>query len=592
MKPSSFPDLDPTAAKNVDLWLQGDYDAPTKQEIRRLLKENPKELTDAFYTHLSFGTGGLRAIMGVGCNRMNTYTVKYITQGLANYINKQTRPASGHSVFIGFDSRHHSLTFATEAAKVLAGNGIRVFLFKELRPSPLVSYGCRYKKCSAAVMITASHNPPEYNGYKVFWSDGGQVLPPHDHLILKEIEKITDGITVKCVSDLKHELIEIVDEEIDQAYLKDTASLQLYHDQNQRHGKELKVVYTSLHGTGITMVPRELAAWGFSSLITIDKQTAPDGDFPTVNSPNPEEESALALGIAALEKNEADLLIATDPDADRVGVAVRHHGETCLLNGNQIASICLNHICEALKKQGRMPAKGAFIKTIGTTELFQKICDAYGKPCINVLTGFKYFAEKIHEWEDCPAGNEFIFGGEESFGYLLGSFTRDKDGVSSSALICETALHGKLQGKTLVDLLHELYQKYGAFYEELLSVKFDESKEGREKMFLGMSKLREKAFATIADIEIAAIEDYQSLQKIFLKSGKTEPLMLPKSNVLLFWLSDESKIMIRPSGTEPKIKVYCGVVQKKFASVEEALKECQNKANKLLHSIKSLLTVG
>jgi phosphomannomutase len=581
--------LDPTTSANIAQWLNGHYDEHTKEEVRRLVKDNPKEATDAFYTSLSFGTGGMRGVMGVGSSRINDYTIRAATQGLANYVNKQAAPSEGHSAFIGFDSRHHSHTFAQEAAKVLAANGIRVFLCRELRPTPFVSFGCRYKKCTTAIMITASHNPPQYNGYKVYWSDGGQVLPPHDTGIMEEVAKITDPSLVKSVSSLDHPLIELVLEEIDTAYLGEGSHLQYYPEENRRFGSELKIVYTSLHGTGITLAPRMLAAWGFSNVSFVDKQIIPDGDFPTAHYPNPEEKAALALGIEKLQAVQGDILIATDPDADRVGVAVRHQGEVVILNGNQMASLCLEHVCEALTAKGKMPQKAAFVKTIVTTELFQAICDAYKKPCFNVLTGFKYIAEKIEEWERDPHGYEYIFGGEESYGYLLGTIARDKDAVTASALICQMALHGKQHGKTLVDLLHDLYRKYGVFVESLISVGFEESKAGKEKMTRCMSRLRAEAPSQIQGIDVISVEDYETSKRLNLKTKKTEALTLPQSDVLVFWLADGTKLIVRPSGTEPKVKIYCGVVDKSVASIEVRIQKAQTKANEFLADLKNLL---
>lgn len=581
--------LDSTTQKNVDLWLNGDYDEDTKASIRHLLRENPQEIINAFYTHLTFGTGGLRGLMGVGCNRINLYTIKAATQGLANYIKKQPKPKHGYAVFIGYDSRFQSREFAEASAKVLAGNGIHVYLCNELRPTPLVSFGCRWKQCSAAIVITASHNPPEYNGYKVYWSDGGQVLPPHDKGIIQEVNAITDLGMIQEGDTLQHPLIEEVVNEVDEAYLQNLESLQHYPQENRAHGSELKVVYTSLHGTGITLMPQALSRWGFSNVILVKEQAAPDGNFTTVESPNPEEESALALGISALEKVNGDILIATDPDADRLGVAIRHQNQVHLLNGNQIACLCLHHICEALSRNNALPERAAFMKTIGTTELFQAIADAYHRPCFNVLTGFKYIAGKMHEWDQDPQGYQFIFGGEESYGYLLGTQTRDKDAIISGALICEVALHAKLQGKTLIDLLHDLYRKYGVYVEKLVSLSFEESKSGKEQMQLGMKRLRSQPPKTLAGIEVIALEDYQSLVRTEIKTGKQERLTLPTSNVLLFWLEDGSKVMVRPSGTEPKIKLYCGVVIKQMHDLAKAIKKCEERAEALLSAMNELL---
>lgn len=575
--------------KNVDLWLQGNYDQETKAVIHKLLKENPKELVDAFYTTLSFGTGGLRGVMGVGCNRMNEYTVRAATQGLANYLTSQQTPSQGHSVLIGYDSRHNSRFFAEEAAKVLAANNIRVYLFSELRPAPLVSFGCRFKHCSAAIMITASHNPPQYNGYKVYWNDGGQILPPHDVSIIKEVSLITDMAKVRSTNSLLDPLIEMITEEIDDAYLNEISKLQLYPEQNKHDGKTLKIVYSNLHGSGITLVPKVLPLWGFTNVIYVESQKEPNGNFPTVKQPNPEEKEALKSGTELLEEIQGDLLIATDPDADRIGVVVLHQGETVILNGNQIACLCLSHICEALSAQNRMPDRAAFVKTIGTSELFQVIADHYKKPCFNVLNGFKYIAEKIREWEQNPQRYQYIFGVEESCGYLLGTQGRDKDAVLSSALICEVALHAKKQGKTLIDLLYDLFMKHGVYVEKLISIHYEESKAGKEKMVQSMLKLRQAPPAKINEVPVVAIEDYKTSQRVDIKSGKTTQLTLPKSDVFLFWLEDGTKVMIRPSGTEPKVKLYCGIVNKHVVSIPIALQECEQRADQLLHALKQHL---
>jgi phosphoglucomutase/phosphomannomutase len=582
-------EIDPATKENVERWLQGPYDGQTKDEIKKMQWDNPKELLDSFYTHLSFGTGGLRGIMGVGCNRMNVYTVRAATQGLANYLNQQPTPSVGHSVFIGYDSRHHSAEFAMEAAKVLAGNNIQVYLCDELRPTPLISFGCRLKKCSAAIMITASHNPPNYNGYKVYWNDGAQILPPHDANIIAEVNKITSPDQVKSVQDEQTPLIEKVGEEVDQAYLRTILALQNYPKDNLAHGDQLRIVYTSLHGTGITLIPKALNSWGFNNISLVASQVVPNGDFPTVHLPNPEEQEALKMGIEQLKDIHGDILIATDPDADRMGVVVMHKGAPHILNGNQIASICLEHICNALTTQGKMDPKAAFIKTIGTTELFKAICDAYGKPCFNVLTGFKYIAEKIREWEEDPNGYHFIFGGEESFGYLLGTQSRDKDAVCSACLIAEVALQAKLQKKTLVDFLNDLYQKYGYFYEKLHVISFDESKAGKEQIAKGMEKLQSNPPTSIAGMDVEILEDYRRSIKTFIRTKETEFISLPKSDVLLFWLKDGSKIMIRPSGTEPKIKIYCGLTLPRFSSLEEAQRRSEELADKLCHDLQSKL---
>lgn len=579
--------LDPETQRNVDRWLNENYDSATKTEIRKLLASNPQEIVDAFYTTLSFGTGGLRGIMGVGSNRMNVYTIRSATQGLADYINSQPPPEQGHSVLIGYDSRHHSREFAEEAAKVLAGNKIKVWLFKELRPTPLVSFGCRYKKCTSAIMITASHNPPQYNGYKVYWNDGGQVLPPHDKNIIDHAQKITDLDMIKMATTLNDPLITEIDAEIDKAYLNTISRLQNYSELNSQHGHELKVIYTSLHGTGITLMPEALARWGFSNLHLVEKQVIPNGDFPTCPSPNPEEPKALNLGIKTLEDLNADILIATDPDADRVGVVIRHEGKNTLFNGNQMAAMLLNHVCEGLVSKNKLPANGACIKTVVTTELFQAVADYFQKPCFNVLPGFKYIAEKIRLWEQEPRSHQFIFGGEESYGYLYGTQTRDKDAIAISALVCEMALKAKLDNKTLLDVLNELYDRHGVYDELLESIKFDETKEGREQMQKSMQYLRRAPPKSIGDHIVTSLEDFEQSVKFDFNTHQHEPLQQPKSDILIFHFENGSKLVIRPSGTEPKIKIYCSVVEKGKMPIEEALKTCQTRAKNLIDALKS-----
>lgn len=587
--------IDETTQKNIDAWLQGNYDSQTKDYIQQQLQKNPQELVDAFYTHLSFGTGGLRGIMGVGTNRMNVYTVRFATQGLANYIAKQEKSSKRHYVLIGYDCRNHSREFAEETAKVLAGNGIEVFLYKELRPVALVSFGVLYKKCIAGVMITASHNPPAYNGYKVYWRHGGQVLPPHDKGIIHEVGEIKQLSDVKSV-DLPHPLVHEIDEEIDSAYIAAIRNLQLYPEQNKEHGKELSIVYTNIHGGGITMVPRALNDWGFSSLSYVEEQKKPDGNFPTVKSPNPEEPATLKMGIDQLIKVKGDILMATDPDVDRVAVVVMHEGKPVSLNGNEAACIGLEHICRALTESKKMPPKAMFVKTIVTSELFKAIAEYYKGTCIDVLTGFKYIGEKISHWElekkvDVPH-HQFIFGGEESYGCLLGTHARDKDAVVTAALMSEAALHQKLMGKTLIDLLYEIYKTHGVYREKLLSLTY-EGKEGLEKIQSMMDSLRKNPPRVLGKSKVVAIEDYLTHTIHYLESGKKEPLLLPKSDVLRFWLEDKTKLVVRPSGTEPKIKVYCGCFKKPLfsdtLSIDEMINVCDTKAELYLDILKKML---
>lgn len=538
----------------IDKWLTQDYDEETKETIRQMIARQDPELDSAFYTQIEFGTGGMRGVMSVGPNRMNRYTIQRATQGLANYLLKQN---SSLSILIGYDSRLHSQEFAEDAAAVLAGNGIHVYLFKELRPSPLVSFGCRYKKCQAAIMITASHNPPEYNGYKVYWSDGGQVLPPHDKGIIEEVKKIENLSEIKFAPNSP--LIERVLEEIDEPYLDAVATLSYLP---KREGHPLKVLYTSLHGTGITILPKLFERLGFTNLIFVDKQCVPDGHFTYAPSPNPEEKEALHLGIEQMKASQADLLIANDPDADRMGAAVLHQGEAYVLNGNQIACLCLEHILTHAKN---LPVNAAFIKSIATTELFRKICNDHNVACFDVLTGFKYVAEKIRDWET-DGTFHYIFGCEESYGYLLGTFTHDKDGLTAAALMAEMALDAKLKGETLIDRLHAIYDKYGLYYDKLYSLKFEDTREGREKMKQGTAQLRKFPPTELAGIPVIRLDDY-----------------FPRSDMLAFWLQDGSKVIIRPSGTEPKVKIYCGVT----STPQTGMKALEQHTNQLIDALRT-----
>ncbi|MDN3509512.1 MAG: phospho-sugar mutase [Candidatus Neptunochlamydia sp.] len=540
--------------ERIAAWLKEPYDAETQKEVRTLQEKDPAALIDAFYTTIAFGTGGMRSLMGPGTNRLNKYTIQGTTQGLANYILSQRKEVP--KVFISYDSRNNSRLFAEETTRVLAGNGIEVFITKEPRPAPFVSFGCRYHRCTAAVMITASHNPPEYNGYKVYWTDGAQVVPPHDTRIIAEVKKIQNPSQVK-LADFKDDLIHEVKSGDDEAYFEALMPLQNHPDTNQNHGKELKIVYSPLHGCGITTLPEELKRWGFTSLSLVEAQKAPDGDFPSAYYPNPEQEQALDLGIQQLLKEKGDLFLASDPDADRLGVVIRHDEHPVILNGNQIASLCLFYLCNTKS----LPDNSAAITTIVTTELFKTIADSYGVTSFEVLTGFKYIGEKIHEWEGSKEFS-FLFGAEESLGFLYGTHSRDKDATIAACLIAEMALQLKLQNKTLIDLLSEIYKKYGPFLEKQLSVKFSAGKEGIETMKKLMKELRANPPREIEGQKVIDIEDYLT--------GKTHT-PLPKSNVLLFRLEDQSKFIIRPSGTEPKIKIYGLVRHQEKKWLEAAL---------------------
>jgi phosphomannomutase len=578
------PVLNPEIQRKVHYWLTGPFDPKTKAEVRALQEKDPQGLIDAFFSDLGFGTGGLRGLMGPGTARMNIYTIRLATQGLSNYLLKQAE-AKRLSVLIGFDSRHHSQEFAEEAARVLAGNGIRVYLLAELRPTPYISFACRFKQASAAIMITASHNPKEYNGYKVYWSDGAQVVPPHDEGIVQEASALQDLSSVKLTT-LSDPLIEIISPTLDQDYLQAIAPLQCFPEEDRKSGTMLGIVYTSLHGTGITIVPRALKTWGFSSLHLVDTQVTIDGDFPTVKFPNPEYPETLKLGIERLKETQSDIVIATDPDADRIGVVAHHQGKPVLINGNEMAAICTDFLCEVLPELKKMPAKGAFITTIVTTELVKKIAEVHQKPCFEVLTGFKYIGEKIHQWEMAKESFDFLFGAEESYGYLLGTHARDKDAIITSCLIAEIALYAKLQNQTLIDRLNHIYAKYGIFREKQLSLNFLPGKEGMEQMAHIMQSLRSNPPQTIANQAVLYHEDYKKGVRTFSNADKHEILSLPSSDVLLFRLEDKTRLVIRPSGTEPKIKIYGSVSSDPFTSLEEGIKECDTRLDLFLNALK------
>ncbi len=581
-------ELNPSIQKRIDTWLTGPYDEKTKEEIRHLYLTDKTLLQDAFYTDLSFGTAGLRELMGVGPNRINEYTIKMATQGLANYILKQPKSPSGHKVFIGFDSRHHSLEFAQDAAEVFAANGIEVLLLKEMRPVPFVSFGTRYEKCIAGVMITASHNPKEYNGYKVYWSDGAQIVPPHDLGIIAEVHKIT---TIQQVKQTAHNnpLIHIVNAqgEIDKAYLQAIRSLQHYPEDNKTLGSKLKITYTSLHGTGIKTAPQALKDWGFSNLVYVDEQIIPDGDFPTVKFPNPEYKETLTLGIKRLKETDSDLLIATDPDADRLGIVVKDRENFVTLTGNEMAAICAHFICDTLSKQKKLPSNGALVTTIVSTELLKEIAKAYHVHCVEVLTGFKYIGEQIHLWETSNKGYTFIFGAEESYGCLLGTASRDKDATVAACLIAEIALHEKKEQRTLVDALNFIYKTYGVYREKQFSLNFPASKEGMDKMSSLMTNLRNAPLKQIAGSPVVSIEDYQTSQVTYVKEKREEALTLPKSNVLIYRTAEGSKLIVRPSGTEPKIKLYASSHLKTFSSIPDAIRTCDAKIEDILNAVRN-----
>lgn len=545
--------IDQNVLKRAQAWLDGNFDEETKAQVKKLVKEDPVTLTDAFYRDLEFGTGGLRGIMGVGTNRMNKYTVGMATQGLANYLKKMFPEIAPISMAISHDSRNNSRYFAQISAEVLAANGFKVFLFDDLRPTPELSFAIRYLGCQSGIMLTASHNPKEYNGYKAYWDDGAQMIAPHDKNVIKEVQKITSVDQVKWRGN--PELIIPIGKEIDEAYLGQVLTLRLSPEAIARQ-KDLKIVYTPLHGTGRTMIPEILKRFGFTNVIVVEEQATADGNFPTVHSPNPEEHEALNMAIQRAEKEDADLVMATDPDADRVGIAVKDpSGKFILLNGNQTAALLFYYILNRWKELGRYSGKEYIIKTIVTTELLRDIAQSFSLEYIDVLTGFKYIADIIRQQEGLKT---FIVGGEESYGYLVGDFVRDKDAVSACAMIAETAAWVADQGKTLFDLLIEIYMTYSFYKESLLSVT-KKGKAGAEEIQQMMVNYRKHPMKSINNIKVTAIKDYLTLEEKNLETGTTTPILLPASNVLQFILEDGSVISVRPSGTEPKIKYYFGV---------------------------------
>jgi phosphoglucomutase len=543
--------MDATIRAKVDQWLQGNYDEATKKEIQHLLENNPDELTEGFYKSLEFGTGGLRGIMGIGTNRMNKYTVGMATQGYANYLIQQF--GADAKVAIAHDSRNNSRFFAETVAGVMAANGIHVYLFESLRPTPELSFAIRYLGCKGGVVCTASHNPKEYNGYKAYWEDGGQLVPPHDKNVISEVDKIASVDDVKWSGGEKN--ITSIGENIDVPYIKMLKELSVFPDVIARQ-KDLKIVYTSIHGTGITLVPAALQAFGFENINIVEEQATPDGNFPTVHSPNPEEKDAMNLGLELAKKLDADILLGTDPDADRVGIGVKDlDGNWVLMNGNQTAVLAFNYMLEARKNKGIAQSNDMVVKTIVTTDMINRFAKTYGVNCYDVLTGFKYIAELIKEKE----GKEnYIIGGEESYGLMIGDQVRDKDAVSAVALLCEMAAYEKDNGKSLYQKLIDLYVEFGCFQEHLISIT-KKGMNGQKEIGEMMERFRNNPPKVLGAVQVTTLLDYQLQQGTNLADGSTFAIDLPQSNVLQFVLEDGSKVSARPSGTEPKIKFYFSV---------------------------------
>ena len=534
----------------ISEWLSGNYDEAAKTEIRELQQSDAAQLEDAFYQDLEFGTGGLRGIMGVGTNRMNKYTVGMATQGYANYLNKCF---SEVKVAIAHDVRNNSRQFAEIAAHIFAANGIKAYLFESIRPTPELSFAIRKLNCQGGVVVTASHNPKEYNGYKAYWNDGGQLVPPHDKNVIAEVEKIKGLDDVKWNGN--EDNITIIGKDMDEAYIEMVKGLSVNPDVCLRQ-HDLKIVYTPIHGTGIMLVPKALDAYGFDNVHIVEEQATPDGNFPTVVYPNPEEKETMNIGLKNAKEWDADILLGTDPDADRVGVGIKNnHGEWILLNGNQTAMLVFNYIIEARKNKGIAKPNDMVINTIVTTDMIDAIAAKSDIACYNTLTGFKWIAELIREKED---KENYVVGGEESFGLMVGDKVRDKDAVSAVAIICEMAAVAKEKGQTLFEKLTELYTEYGFYYEKLISLT-KKGMNGSKEIADMMQGFRDNPPKEIAGSKVTELLDYQLQINKNLATGETTKISLPKSNVLQFITEDGSKISARPSGTEPKIKFYFSV---------------------------------
>ncbi len=571
--------MDSKTEDRINAWLSPAYDEDTKKEIKKLQQQHPEDLEDAFYKELEFGTGGLRGIMGVGTNRMNKYTVGMATQGYANYLKQSFKEVK---VAIAHDCRNHSREFAEITANIFAANDIKVYLFESLRPTPELSFTIRYFGCQGGVVCTASHNPKEYNGYKAYWDDGAQMVPPHDKNVIAEVEKIKSLDDVKWSGGEKN--ITIIGKEIDEKYIEMVKGLSINPDVCERQ-HDLKIVYTPIHGTGIMVVPQVLKRFGFDNVHIVEEQATPDGNFPTVIYPNPEEKETMSIGLAKAKELDADILLGTDPDGDRVGVGVKNHkGEWVLLNGNQTAMMAFNYMIEARKTKGIANPNDMVIKTIVTTDMIDEIAKENNVACYNVLTGFKWIAELIKEKE----GKEnYIIGGEESFGLMIGDKIRDKDAESAVAIICEMTAYEKDKGRMLFDKLIDLYVQYGLYKEDLISIT-KKGMNGAKEIADMMQAYRANPPKEINGSKVVQLLDYQNQTNVNLQSGESKKISLPKSNVLQFILEDGSKISARPSGTEPKIKFYFSVNTKldNAANFDAKEKELDEKISAIIADMK------
>ena len=567
-------------------WLSNPYfDDATKEELKNIAKDD-NEIKERFYMDLEFGTAGLRGIIGAGTNRMNIYVVRRATQGLANYIAKVDKKSQG--VAIAYDSRHMSPEFAEEAALCLAANGIKAYIFESLRPTPELSFAVRHLGCAAGINVTASHNPPEYNGYKVYWEDGAQITPPHDSGIMGEVKSISDWNTVKTMDKAEAEkagLFQVIGKEVDDAYMAELKKQVLHMDAIEAEGKNLKIVYTPLHGTGNIPARRILKELGFENVYVVKEQELPDGDFPTVSYPNPEAAEAFELGLKLAKEVDADLVLATDPDADRLGVRVKDkNGEYHDLTGNMSGCLLANYeISQKKAINGSLPEDGALIKTIVTTNLADAIAKGYGVKLIEVLTGFKFIGQQILGFEQSGKGS-YLFGFEESYGCLIGTYARDKDAIVATMALCEAAAYYKTQGKTLWDAMIEMYEQFGYYKDAIQSVTM-KGIEGLQKIQEIMNSLRQNPPAEFAGHKVVAVRDYKADTITDVATGAVKPTGLPNSNVLYYELTDDAWVCVRPSGTEPKVKFYYGV---KGTSLEDADKKSETMGKAVLDMVDSM----
>lgn len=573
--------IDQQIKANIEVWLDGNYDEATKTSIRQLIAQgDEKELTDAFYKNLEFGTGGLRGIMGAGSNRVNKYTLGAATQGFSNYLNNlySNIPIK---VAVSCDSRNNSALFASVVAGVFSANNIKVYFFESMRPTPELSFAIRHLGCQGGVMLTASHNPKEYNGYKAYGADGGQLVFPHDEAVMQEVAKVQSIDDI--LFDHVNENIEIIGTDIDRLYMEAIKKVSVSKDAIARQ-KDLKIVYSPLHGTGSQLVPPALKHFGFENVIPVEAQMIPDGNFPTVIYPNPEEAEAMSMALTKGKDTDADIIMATDPDADRVGIAIKNKdGQFILLNGNQALCLLTNYVLSSRQKAGKLDNTQYIMKTIVTSYMIDKIAASKGVDCYNVLTGFKYIGEVMTELE---GKKTFLLGGEESYGYLIGDHARDKDAVVACCMFAEMAAWYKDQGKSMYDALIALYEEYGFYKEKLISIT-KKGKEGSEEIRAMMDNFRNNTPTTLGNNRVIQLKDYKSGISTDFLTGKTEKINLPSSNVLQFYTEDGSIISARPSGTEPKIKFYCSVqtTLKDAASFESTEAELDQKLEGMLNDL-------